>query len=332
MSGSITDVPGIEVGHAQHPSGMTGCSVILCRAGAVPGVDARGGAPGTRETDCLRPENVIPAAHAVFLSGGSAYGLDCAAGIMTFLEERRIGFDVGPAIVPIVAGAVLNDLGFTGGRARPDAAMGYQACTVAGPSEARQGNVGAGTGAAIGRLSGNAKGMVKGGLGTASVRVGDLVVGAIVAVNCNGDVSDPDTGEVLAGTLSSDRTRVAGAMGLLMGTAGTYKEGFPTNTTIGVVATNAIITKSAATRVAMMAQDGYARTINPIHTLGDGDVIFCLATGGAAADVNRVGALAACVMAQAVVNAVRAADTLFGVPCWRDVGRPQRPDSNPRRG
>ncbi len=194
MSGSITDVPGIEVGHAQHPSGMTGCSVILCRAGAVPGVDARGGAPGTRETDCLRPENVIPAAHAIFLSGGSAYGLDCATGIMSFLEEQRIGIDVGVTVVPIVAGAVLNDLGFTGGKARPDAAMGYRACQEASPREARQGNVGAGTGAAVGRLSGNWKGMVKGGLGTASVRVGELVVGAIVAVNCNGDVSDPETG------------------------------------------------------------------------------------------------------------------------------------------
>jgi L-aminopeptidase/D-esterase-like protein len=330
MSGSITDVPGIEVGHAQDPSGMTGCSVILCRAGAVPGVDARGGAPGTRETDCLRPENVIPAAHAIFLSGGSAYGLDCATGIMSFLEERKIGFDVGVTVVPIVAGAVLNDLGFTGGRARPDAAMGYRACQDASSREARQGNVGAGTGAAVGRLSGNLKGMVKGGLGTASVRVGELVVGAIVAVNCNGDVSDPETGEVLAGTLTPDRTRVAGAMGVLMGTTGTYKEVFPTNTTIGVVASNAILTKAAAARVALMAHDGYARTINPIHTLGDGDVIFTLGTGGVAADLNRVGALAAWVMAQAVVNAIRAADTLFGVPSSRGIGRTED-QAGPRR-
>lgn len=324
MSGSITDVPGIEVGHAQHPSGATGCTVILCRAGAVPGVDTRGGAPGTRETDCLRPENVIPAAHAVFLAGGSAYGLDCATGIMRFLEEKKIGFDVGVTVVPIVTGAVLNDLGFTGGTARPDAATGYRACQEASPNEARQGNVGAGTGAAVGRLSGTSKGMVKGGLGTASVRVGELVVGAIVAVNCNGDVSDPETGEILAGTLTPDRTRVAGAMSMVMGTSGTYKEGFPSNTTIGVVATNGILTKSTATRVAMMAHDGYARTINPIHTLGDGDVIFTLGTGSVAADVNRVGALAAWVMAQAVVNAVRAADTLLGVPSCKEIGRTQK--------
>ena len=213
-----------------------------------------------------------------------------------------------------------------------DAAMGYRACEEASLTEARQGNVGAGAGAAVGRLSGNSKGMVKGGLGTASVRVGELVVGAIVAVNCNGDVSDPDTGEILAGTLTPDRTRVAGAMGILMGTAGIYKEGFLTNTTIGVVATNGILTKSAATRVAMMAHDGYARTINPIHTLGDGDVVFTLGTGLVTGDVNRIGALAAWVMAQAVVKAVRAADTFLGVPSCREIGRTQEPTGPLQRG
>ncbi len=321
MNGSITNVPGIEVGHAQHPSGLTGCTVILCRSGAIPGFDARGGAPGTRETDCLRPENAIPFAHAVFLSGGSAYGLDCATGIMRFLEERKIGFDVGVTVVPIVAGAVLNDLGFTGGAARPDAAMGYRACQEASSGESREGNVGAGTGAAVGRLSGISKGMMKGGLGTASLKVGELVVGAIVAVNSIGDVSDPDTGEILAGTLTADRTRIAGAMDLVTGVAPGIKEGFPTNTTIGVVATNGVLTKAMATRVAMMAHDGYARTINPAHTLGDGDVIFALGTGSVTADVSRVGALAAGVMAQAVANAVRAAETLNGVPSCRDFFR-----------
>ena len=321
MSGTITDVPGIEVGHAQHPSGKTGCTVILSRNGAVPGVDAHGGAPGTRETDCLRPENVIPCVHAVFLSGGSAYGLDCGGGIMRWLEERKIGFDIGVTVVPIVAGAVLNDLAFTGGAARPDAAAGYQACAEATAGESRQGNVGAGTGATIGRLSGTAGGMMKGGLGTASVRVGDLVVGAIVAVNCNGDVSDPRTGEVLAGTLTRDRSRVAGAMDMIRGAAEGYKEGFPTNTTIGVVATNGALTKAMATRVAMMAHDGYARTINPVHTLGDGDVVFALSTSGLAADVNRVGALAALVMAEAVASAVRAAESLDSVPSWRELKR-----------
>ena len=321
MSGSITDVPGIQVGHAQHPSGSTGCTVILCRAGAVPGVDSRGGAPGTRETDCLRPENMVPVAHAIFLTGGSAYGLDCAAGIMRWLEEQKVGLDVGVTVVPIVAGAVLNDLGFTGGDARPDAEMGYRACKEASASETRQGNVGAGTGAAIGRLAGNSKGMVKGGLGTASARFGDVVVGAIVAVNCNGDVTDPATGEVLAGTLTPARDGFAGAMKMISGETAGYRGGFPTNTTIGAVATNARLTKAMATRVSIMAHDGYARTINPVHTLGDGDVIFTLAAGTVDADTDRVGALAAWVMAQAVVNAVRAAASLFGVPASRDLFR-----------
>jgi L-aminopeptidase/D-esterase-like protein len=319
MSGSITDVPGIEVGHAQDPDGGTGCTVVLCRRGAVPGVDTRGGAPATRETDCLRPENMVPAVHAVFLTGGSAYGLDCAGGIMRCLEEQSVGFQTGVAVVPIVAGAVLNDLAFGSPKARPDAAMGYAACRSVSASECRQGNVGAGTGACIGRLAGNARGMMKGGLGTASIRVGELVVGAIVAVNCNGDVIDPDTGETLAGTLTPDRKRIAGAKNLLTNPGGLFMEGFPTNTTIGVVATNAALTKASATRVAMNAQDGYAHAIHPVHTMGDGDVIFCLGTGSLEADLTRVGAIAAWTMAGAIVNAVRAAESLHGVPSYREL-------------
>jgi L-aminopeptidase/D-esterase-like protein len=319
MSGSITDVPGIEVGHCQDIEGGTGCTVVLCRKGAVPGFDAHGGAPATRETDALRPENVVGQAHGIFLTGGSAYGLDCAGGIMRFLEEQRIGFELGIAVVPIVAGAALNDLGFTDAKVRPDAAMGYAACRNATATECRQGNVGAGTGAAIGRLRGNLKAHVKGGLGTASIRVGDLIVGAIVAVNCNGDVSDPSTGKLIAGTLTPDGRKIAGARSILAGNGGGYVELFPSNTTIGVVATNATLSKAMATRVAIMAQDGYARTIDPIHTLGDGDVTFCLATGGTSADVVRVGSLAAWAMAEAIVNAVKNAHSLRGVPCWKDI-------------
>jgi L-aminopeptidase/D-esterase-like protein len=319
MNGSITDVQGIEVGHAQDLAGGTGCTVVLCRRGAVPGVDSRGGAPATRETDCLRPENVVPVAHAVFLTGGSAYGLDCAGGIMRYLEEQNIGFPIGVAVVPIVAGAAMNDLAFGSSKARPDAAMGYEACRNASAAETRQGNVGAGTGACVGRLAGNARGSMKGGLGTASIRVGELVVGAIVAVNCNGDVIDPDTGETLAGTLAADKSRIAGARNLLLSSQGAYREGFPTNTTIGVVATNAALTKATAKRVAMMAHDGYARAIQPVHTLGDCDVIFCLGAGSLEADINRVGAIAAWVMARAIVNAVRAADGLHGVPCMKEM-------------
>jgi L-aminopeptidase/D-esterase-like protein len=319
MSGSITDVPDIEVGHSQDLAGGTGCTVVICRAGAVPGVDVHGGAPGTRETDAIRPENVIPVAHAVFLSGGSAFGLDCATGIMKYLEENGVGFNVGCAVVPIVPGAVIFDLAFAEPKARPDASMGYEACRNASRTEIRQGNVGAGTGATIGRLAGNTRGHMKGGIGTASVRVGDLIVGAIVAVNCNGDVSDPSTGELLAGTLAPDGKRIAGAMKLMMGKAEGYQDVFSKNTTVGVVATNAILTKAMATRVAMMAHDGLARTINPVHTLGDGDSVFCLGTGAVSADINQVGTLAAMVTADAILNAVRGAETLRGVPCSRDI-------------
>ncbi len=319
MNDAITDVPGIEVGHAQDLGAGTGCTVVLCRNGATPGVDVCGGAPATRETDCLRPENVVTEAHAVVLTGGSAYGLDCAGGVMRYLEEQGIGYDVGPTRVPIVPAASLNDLAFGDHRVRPDAAMAYQACLNASQSNTEQGNVGAGTGAAIGRLEGNARGMMKGGLGTASFSIGKLIVGAIVAVNCNGDVMDPESGETLAGTLNPERTGVAGAMRLLTTRNEQYKEGFPSNTTIGVIATNAILDKAFATRVAKMAQDGYARTITPIHTLGDGDVVFCLATGQLRADPIRVGAIAADVMARAVVKAVKAAESLHGVPAYGDL-------------
>ncbi len=324
MQDAITDVPGIEVGHAQDLQGGTGCTVVICRRGAVTGVAAGGGAPGTRETDALRSECFVTGVHAVFLTGGSAYGLDCAAGIMRWLEEKGIGLDIGVARVPIVPGAVLNDLAFGDARARPGAEMGYRACENASAGPIPQGNVGAGTGATIGRLAGNARGMMKGGLGTASLRVGELVVGAIVAVNCNGDVRDPDTGELLAGTLAPGGKRIAGARALLTSAGGGYREGFPTNTTIGVVATNALLSKATATRVAIMAQDGLARAIDPIHTLGDGDVIFCMGTGALEADITRVGAIGAWVMARAIAGAVRAAESLHGVPAWRDL-RPASP-------
>ncbi len=321
MNDAITDVPGIEVGHAQDLEAATGCTVILCRSGATTGVSVHGGAPATRETDCLRPENVVTEAHAVVLAGGSAYGLNSAGGVMRYLEEQGIGYDVGVTRVPIVATAALNDLAFGDHRIRPGAAMGYSACLNASKKNTEQGNVGAGTGAAIGRLEGNARGMVKGGLGAASFSIGELIVGAIVAVNCNGDVIDAETGETLAGTLNPERTGVAGAMKLLTTQNEQYKEGFPSNTTIGVVATNACLNKAIATRVAMMAQDGYARAIIPIHTFGDGDVTFCMSTGKLQADPNRVGAIAAWVMARAVVKAVKAAESLHGVPAYRDLAK-----------
>ena len=319
MSGAITDVPGIEVGHAQNLEGGSGCTVVLCRAGAVPGVAAPGGAPATRETDCLRPENVVPVAHAVFLTGGSAYGLDCAGGILRYLEERAIGLPVGGIVVPIVPGAAIGDFAFADRSARPDAAMAYQACQSASSQESRQGNVGAGTGGTIGRLAGNARGMVKGGLGTASLRVGDLAVGVIVAVNCNGDVIDPETRRPIAGTLTSDGRGIAGARRLLTDPAASFDGGLPPpNTTIAVIATNARLTKALATRIAIMSQDGISRVVDPVHTMGDGDVTFCLGTGTVKADTTQVGAIAAWLLSEAIVSAVKAAEPLRGVPCWRE--------------
>jgi L-aminopeptidase/D-esterase-like protein len=330
MRDSITDVPGIRVGHAQDTASATGCTVVLCENGAVAGVDVRGGAPGTRETDCLDPTNVIPCVHAVYLGGGSAYGLAGAEGVMKFLEERRIGFDVGVCRVPIVPGAVIFDLSVCQSAIRPDAVMGYRACQSAG-IEVAQGNIGAGTGAAVGGDHGpaTASRMMKGGVGTASVASGDLVVGAIVVVNCLGNVIDVSTGEVLAGLLNETRDGLAGMTALLA----SLPEGadhFPGNTTIGVIATNARLDKAQARRVALMAHDGFARAIDPIHTMQDGDSIFCLATGAVRANLTAVGALAAHAMSRAILNAVRSAETAYGLPCAREMdgmlkkGRPSQ--------
>jgi len=319
MLNTITDVPGILVGHAQDERAGTGCTVVLCEAGATAAVDVRGGAPGTRETDCLDASNIIPQVQAVYLGGGSAYGLDGASGVMRYLDEKAIGFDVGVCTVPIVPGAVIFDLTVGDCRTRPDAAMGYRACKAAGTAVA-QGNAGAGTGAGIGgdHSLPLAARMMKGGLGTASVKQGDLIVGAIVVVNCFGDVIDTATGEVLAGLLSEDRQRLAGRAQLLASLPGASGF-FPGNTTIGVVATNARLDKGQARRVAMMAQDGFARAIDPIHTMHDGDSIFALATGDIEANVTLIGVLAAQAMAVAIANGVRAAQTAYGLPCHEDM-------------
>lgn len=320
--GGITDVPGIKVGQITRSERLTGCTVVLAEAGAVGGVDVRGSAPGTIETDLLDPVNLVQQVHAVFLSGGSAFGLDVATGVRRFLYERKIGFETKVARVPIVPGAILFDLG-VGNRPDiwPTADCGYRAATEAAGGPVAEGNVGAGSGATVGKLGGG--GAMKGGLGTASIAVSagadTLVVGAIVAVNAVGDVIDPHNGNVVAGVRTPDGKGLADARRLLRtGTVQPAKPG--QNTTIGVIATNARLTKAQATKVAQMAQDGLARAIYPAHTMGDGDAIFALATGGIDnGDVSRIGALAADAMAEAIVRAVRKADSIPGFPAAKDM-------------
>ena len=315
--GSITDVPGAEVGNASDKAGGTGCTGVLFRRGAVGGVDVRGCAPGTRETDLLNPENLVQTVHAFYLGGGSAYGLAGAEGVMQYLEEQKIGVDVGVGGVPIVPGAVLFDLPVGNPGARPDKEMGYKACLSAGSSNSERGNAGAGTGASVGKLKGmdTAK---KGGLGNAGMAVGDLFVGSIVAVNCLGDVIERD-GSIIAGLLSKDKKTFASTAESIKASYNSKKNLFSGNTTIGAIATNAKLDKAAANNVASMAHDGFARAINPIHTMFDGDTIFCGATGTVSADTTTVGALAAEVMAEAIRDAVKNAEGAYGLPSYKDI-------------
>ena len=358
-NGSIVDVPGIRVGHAHDPIGLTGCTVLLMDGGAVAGVDVRGSAPGTRETDLLSPINLVSEVHAICLSGGSAYGLDAATGVMRYLEERGIGLNVGVGVVPIVPAAVLFDLSLGDPAARPNAAMGYEAAARAAADRAEavaEGNVGAGCGATVGKIAGMRSAM-KSGVGSASVKLPNgLVVGAIVAVNAVGNVRDPDSGAWIAGArdeqgdiispaellsrfsspwpgVGSPPSGSSTASGQPLSSSGNEPIGicdgavrtedlFPgTNTTIAVVASNARLNKTQATKVAQMAHDGLARTIYPVHTMHDGDTVFAVATGQVDAMVDVVGALSAEVLAQAVIRAVRAAEGAGGLPAVRDLKR-----------
>jgi L-aminopeptidase/D-esterase-like protein len=325
LNNSISDVRGIQVGHAQDEEALTGCTVILCRKGAVAGMDVGGGAPGTRETDLLNPINLVQKVHAVVLAGGSAFGLDAASGVMRYLEENKIGFNTGAAKVPIVPSAILYDLNIGRADVRPDAAMGYRAAASASFTIPTEGNVGAGTGASVGKMFGPSLSM-KAGLGTASIDIGGgVTVGALVAVNAWGDVLDPQRNEIIAG-LRSGRVgplRVgrkedyfANTLTMLKNKVGRGLLNLTSrsNTVIGVVATDAKLTKAQATKVAQMAQDGIARTIRPAHTMFDGDVIFALSSGAKKADVSSVGAFAAEVMAEAIIRAVKMAAPAGGLP------------------
>jgi L-aminopeptidase/D-esterase-like protein len=324
LTDAITDVPGIMVGHADDAQGMTGCTVVLCTDGAVGGVDQRGGAPGTRETDLLRPSHLVQKVHAVLLAGGSAYGLDAAAGVMRYLEERDIGHDTAIAKVPIVPAVILFDLGLGRPDVRPDAAMGYLACQNASPDRPQEGNVGAGMGASLGKILGMSSAM-KSGIGSTSVDLGGgIIVGAIMAVNPLGDVVDPQTGEIIAGARPAKVGPISiGGDGLFADTLAAMKSmvgktalrfAAKSNTVIGVVATNALLDKEEVNKVAQMAQDGIARAVRPAHTMYDGDTLIALATGKKKADVNLIGAYGAEVVARAIVNAVRKAEGAGGLP------------------
>jgi L-aminopeptidase/D-esterase-like protein len=318
MFGQITDVPGIKVGNIENKVALTGCTALLFEGGAVAGVDVRGSAPGTRETDLLNPINLVEKVHAICLSGGSAFGLDAASGVMQFLEDKGVGLDVGVAKVPIVPAAVLFDLVVGDPKVRPDKQMGYEAAVQATSEKFTTGNSGAGCGATVGKLAGLDFSM-KGGLGSASIRLENgVVIGAIVAVNAAGDIRDPSSGKILAGPYVKETGTYLDSEKLL---EQNYQPTIPsgTNTTIGVVAVNADLTKVEATKVAQMAHDGYARTIYPAHTMYDGDTIFAAATGGEKMPVDVIGGLAAKVMSLAILDAVKSAESIGGIIAFRDI-------------
>ena len=322
-AGSITDVQGVKVGHFTDSRRPTGCTAVLFEKGATAGVDVRGSAPGTVETDLLNPVNIVAQVHAILLSGGSAFGLATASGAMRYLEERHIGFPFGNSIIPTVPAAILFDLEVGDPKIRPNAESGYKACQNATASRVVEGNVGAGAGATVGKMFGMKQAM-KSGVGSASIHVGNtgIVVGAIVAVNAVGDVLDPQTGKIVAGARKPDGTGFVDAMSRM-------REGYRVqleagkNTTIGVVATNVALDKTQATKVAQMAHDGLARAINPVHTLADGDTVFAVATGAIrpAADHGAIGALAADAMSQAILRAVMSARGIPGLPSYTDLRR-----------
>jgi L-aminopeptidase/D-esterase-like protein len=324
LNNAITDIPGTEVGQTQDDEALTGCTVIICRRGAVGGVDVRGSAPGTRETDLLNPINLVDKVHAVVLAGGSAFGLDAASGVMKYLAEQKIGYGVGAVRVPIVPAAILFDLGLGKSTRHPDAEMGYSAAASAQAGPVAEGNVGAGTGASVGKIFGMG-GAMKSGLGTASIEIGGgVVVGAIVAINAFGDVLDPVTGQIIAGARPTKlgAMKIGGSepfadtLKVMQSLAGRTILNLATggNTVIAVVATNARFNKAQATKVAQMAHDGLARAVRPAHTMLDGDTIFALATGQKKANVSIVGAFAAEALAQAILRAVQAAKPAGGLP------------------
>ena len=314
---TLTAIEGISVGHAHNLDAPTGCTVILCPPDTVGGVDQRGGAPATRETDLLRPMHLVEHIHAIVLSGGSAYGLDAASGVMQYLEAHEIGFPVGVGVVPIVAAASIFDLDLGDPKIRPDAEMGYLACENASNDPVDEGCIGGGAGARVGMLVGTDM-ACKSGVGTAAIELDSgLKVAALIVVNAGGDIYD-ENGNIIAGTREApDGKKFINGLNLLQGTASPVFPATPSsNTVVGVVATNAKLNKEQTNKIAQMAQDGLAQAIRPAHTMFDGDTIFALSTGstGIEANVNAIGAFAAEMTAKAIRRAVQKATPMFGLP------------------
>ena len=319
-NGTLTDISGLRVGHFTSDRRPTGCTVVLFDKPAVAGVDVRGSAPGTRETDLLHPLNTVQAVNAIVLSGGSAFGLDAASGVMRFLDEQQIGYRVGPLVVPIVPAAIIFDLNVGDSKIRPDADAGYRACRSASTQPVPQGNVGAGAGATVGKLFGRDFAM-KGGTGSASIRFPDsgVMVAALAVVNAVGDITDHRSGAILAGARSPDGKGLRNSVSaMLRGEMAKSQHG--ANSTVAIVVTNAQLTKVQANKMAQMAHDGFARSINPVHTAADGDTIFAAATGEMQTqiDFTVIGSLGAECMALAIQNAVKNAASIPGYPAYRD--------------
>jgi len=315
----IEEIGKISIGQAQNLNAATGCTVVICEDGAICGVDVRGGSPGTRDTDALNPINNRKCVHAVLLSGGSAFGLDAAGGVMKYLEEHRIGRDVGVTVIPNVCAAILFDLKCGDYKIRPDVKMGYEACANAFlHQKVKSGNFGAGTGATIGKTRGAAYAM-KGGIGKSTFRHEDLFVGAIMAVNCVGDVLDNKTGKILAGARNDDGRGFVGSESVILGEYQRKTDFFSGNTIIGCVITNAALDKAQANKLASLGQNGIARAVRPAHSIYDGDTVFTMCTGEVYATLDAVGILAAAAVEEAIIDAIRSAESLCGFPALKDI-------------
>lgn len=315
---NIKDIEGIRIGNAQDFVGGTGCTVLLSETGMCAGLDVRGGGPASRESELLKPLAAAQQIHAILFGGGSAYGLDAAGGVMKFLEEKNIGLDVGVAKVPLVCQSDIFDLTVANPHARPNQSMGYEACVNAYQNNYQDGNFGAGTGATVGKF----KGMdycMKSGIGSYAVQIGELKIGAIAVVNALGDIYDPHTGKILAGMLSNNKQTLADTTNLLYQSYEIHENKFVGNTTLGAIITNGAFDKSQLCKIAGMAHNGYARSIRPVHTSADGDSIYALSVGSVAADTDMVGTLAADLMSEAILSAVRNAESAYGFPACRDI-------------